>query len=148
MGIEDMTHGQCISLRVLHIVYIGWEYCSYKLWFSTQNHVRNNLLFVGMCDENVHLGIFSNNCIMKLNTRILLAFKCFILENGKEKSSVNLPVFWKYSLTLRRQESVICSYLLHGRDVTRIFKLCLKERGVSRVLLWSLKMKRRLTGFS
>ena len=35
------------------------------------------------------------------------------------------------------------SYLLHGCDVIRIFKLCIEERGVSRVLvlLCSLKMR-------
>ena len=31
--------------------------------------------------------------------------------------------------------------LLHGCDVIRIFKLCLEERGVRRVLLCSLKMR-------
>ena len=34
-------------------------------------------------------------------------------------------------LTFRRNESIICSYLLHGCDVIRIFKLCIEERGVS-----------------
>ena len=29
----------------------------------------------------------------------------------------------------------MCSYLLHGCDVIRIFKLCIEERGVSRSLL-------------
>ena len=36
---------------------------------------------------------------------------------------------------------MVCSYLLHGCDVIRIFKLCIEERGVSRVLLCSLKIK-------
>ena len=33
-----------------------------------------------------------------------------------------------FSLTLKRKEGVICSYLLHGYDVIRILKLCIGER--------------------
>ena len=36
---------------------------------------------------------------------------------------------------------MICSYLSHRWDVIPIFKLCIEEGGVSRVLLCSLKMR-------
>ena len=37
---------------------------------------------------------------------------------------------------------MFCSYLLHRCDVIRIFKLCLEERGVSQVVICSMKMRR------
>ena len=69
----------------------------------------------------------------------------FNLSKWKSQENQVMGHFLRYDyklyLTLRRQGSVICLYLLHRCDVIRIFKLCIEERGVSRVLLCSLKMR-------
>ena len=70
-----------------------------------------------------------------------LIVKMFELDLAEKNNKIIVQVRSIIFLTLRRWESVVCSYLLHGCDVIRIFKLCIEERGVSRVLLCSLKTR-------
>ena len=82
---------------------------SANLWSAIQNHLQNNLYLPGLSDENVHLGLISNNSSMRLENHILLAFKRFLFENQKEKFIVNLNGFWKYLMHIQKIEFQIAS---------------------------------------